>query len=27
VPIPAALRGKPFVISIPVLYEIKDPRG
>jgi len=25
VPIPAALRGKPFVISIPVLYEIKDP--
>jgi protein TonB len=25
VPIPAALRGKPFVITIPVLYEIKDP--
>ena len=25
VPIPSALRGKPFLISIPVLYEIKDP--
>lgn len=25
VPIPAALRGKPFVVSIPVVYEIKEP--
>jgi periplasmic protein TonB len=25
--IPAALRGKPFVLTIPVLYEIKAPGG